>query len=183
MECNRSPRRAAVLLILYPRNGEPCLVLTRRTEQVADHKGQICFPGGAVETADSSELEAALREAQEELGIDPAQLRVLCALEPVHTVATNYVIAPFVAYASSRPAFRPAEREVAELIEVPVAALLDPAALTVERWDTHGVQRDVYFYRFGEHIIWGATARIVKQFLDRCYSREWWERTLANAGH
>ncbi len=87
---------------------------------------------------------------------------------------TNYLINPFVAYTPRRPALRPDPFEVADAFDVPLAALLDPAVVRVETWDTHGVTRDVYFYQYGERVIWGATARILKQFLED-YTPEWWE--------
>ncbi len=167
-------RQAAVVMILYERAGEPWALFTRRTERVADHKGQISFPGGSVDPTDKSLVETALREAQEELGIDPASLRVVAALKPVFTVVTRYIIAPFVAYVPRRPEVRPDAFEVAEVIDAPLTALLDPAVRRVEKWDSQGVPREVYFYQYGEHNIWGATARILKQFLDG-YTPEWWE--------
>jgi len=171
-------KKAAVVLILYERDGEPWVLFTRRTERVADHKGQICFPGGSQDPADASLVDTALREAREELGIDPSRLRVVAGLEPVFTVVTRYVIAPFVAYTPRRPEIRPDAFEVAEVIDAPIAALLDPAIQRVEVWDSHGVPRNVYFYQYGEHNIWGATARILKQFLDRCYTPEWWQAVV-----
>jgi 8-oxo-dGTP pyrophosphatase MutT (NUDIX family) len=168
-------RRAAVALILYAQDGDPWLLFTRRTERVADHKGQISFPGGSQDPTDASLVETALREAQEELGVDPGSLRVVAGLEPVFTVVTRYIITPFVAYTPRRPEVRPNAFEVAEVIDVPIPALLDPAIRRVEVWDSHGVPREVYFYQYGEHNIWGATARILKQFLERCYTSEWWQ--------
>lgn len=170
-------REAAVLLVLYPRDGEPWIVFTRRTERVADHKGQISFPGGSKEPEDRSLVETALRETREELGVDPGTLRVVASLAPVFTVATRYVIAPFVAYTSARPPIEPDPFEVAEVIDVPIRALLDPKTRRVEIWDSHGVPREVYFYDYGEHVIWGATARILKQLLDT-YDDGWWDSVV-----
>lgn len=171
-------KQAAVVLIVYEQDGEPYLLLTRRTERVADHKGQICFPGGSLDLEDKSAVSAALREAEEELGVDPRSLRLVAGLEPVYTVVTRYVIEPFVAYSPRRPELRPDSFEVAEVIDVRVAALLDPTARRVETWDTHGAPREVYFYQYGSHVIWGATARILSQFLES-YTPEWWQAVVS----
>lgn len=170
-------RQAAVLLVVYERDGEPWILFEKRTDRVADHKGQICFPGGSMDPPDATLVDTALRETQEELGVPPETVRVVGALAPVFTVATRYVIAPYVAYTPVRPAISPDAFEVAEVIDAPVAALLDPQTRRVEVWDSHGVPREVYFYDFGEHVIWGATARILKEFLD-AYTDEWWRAVV-----
>lgn len=162
---------AAVLILLYPhRSGPraalvPHLALTRRTEALPRHRGQISLPGGRWDPEDGSLLQTALREAQEELGVDPAQLEVWGCLEPEHIVVSHYLVAPFVAYSPRRPAFRPAPGEVAELIEVPLALLLDPTTLAEEIWEIRGAPREVSFYRHGEHKIWGATARVLAKLV------------------
>ncbi len=158
---------AAVLVLLYPhRSGpraalRPHLALTRRTEALPRHGGQISLPGGRWDPEDGSLLHTALREAQEELGLDPAQLEMWGYLEPEYIVVSQYLVAPFVAYSPRRPAFCPAPGEVAELIEVPLALLVEPTTLAEEIWEIRGAPRQVSFYRHGEHKIWGATARVL----------------------
>ena len=158
---------AAVLILLYPHapgrgdEAAPHLVLTRRTAALRRHSGQISLPGGRWDPADGPLLRTALREAEEELGVDPATLSVWGRLEPEHIVVSHYLVAPFIAYAPRRPAFRPAPSEVAELIEVPLPVLLDPTTLAEEIWELRGMPRQVAFYRHGEHKIWGATARVL----------------------
>jgi len=157
---------AAVLILLYPRLGasdapEPYLVLTRRTEALARHSGQISLPGGRFDPGDRSLLGTALRETHEELGVDPAELTIWGRLEPEWIVVSHYLVSPFIAYAPRRPDFRPAPSEVAEVIEVPLAVLLDPTTLAEEIWEIQGVERQVVFYRHEEHKIWGATARVL----------------------
>jgi len=160
---------AAGLVLLYPhlRAGagqeEPHIVLTRRTTALRRHSGQISLPGGRYDLEDGSLLRTALRETEEELGIDPATLTLWGRLEPEHIVASHYALAPFVAFAPRRPVLRPAPAEVAEVIDLPLAHLLDPATLEEEVWDFQGVPRRVSFYRLREHKIWGATARILHQ--------------------
>lgn len=158
---------AAVLILLYPHaqapGGEPLphLVLTRRTEVLPRHSGQISLPGGRWDQSDGPLLRTALREAREELDVDPSQLTIWGRLEPEPIVVSHYLVAPFVAYAPRRPEFRPAPSEVAELIEVPLPVLLDPTTLAEEIWEIRGTERQVSFYRHGEYKIWGATARVL----------------------
>ena len=161
----------AVLILLYPRASDggggvvPHLALTRRTEALRSHRGQISLPGGRHDAVDGSLLRTALREAREELAVDPAALEVWGRLEPERIVVSHYLVASFVAYAPARPDFRPNPSEVAELIEVPLPLLLDPATLTEEVWEIRGAPRQVAFYRHGEHKIWGATARVLGQLV------------------
>jgi 8-oxo-dGTP pyrophosphatase MutT (NUDIX family) len=156
-----------VLVLLYPHRSDgfegpvPHLVLTRRTEAMPRHRGQISLPGGRFDPAEGSLLRTALREAQEELGVDPSTLAIWGQLEPERINASHYLIAPYVAYASRRPDFRPQPSEVAEVIEVPLPLLLDPTTLAEEIWEIQGTPRQVVFYRHGEHKIWGATARVL----------------------
>ena len=163
---------AAGLVLLYPHrlpaapataDAVPHLVLTRRTTALRRHSGQISLPGGRYDAEDGSLLRTALRETEEELGVDPADLTIWGRLEPEHIVATHYALAPFVAYTPRRPDFRPAPAEVAEVIDLPLAQILDPSSLQEEIWELQGTPRRVSFYRHAEHKVWGATARILHQ--------------------
>jgi len=157
---------AAVLLLLYDKDSAPHIVLTRRTNHVAAHKGEISLPGGAYEEdKDLSLLHTALREAAEEVGIEAAGLRILGRLPLVYTMSSNFAIMPYVAATPQRPSFYPDPIEVAEVLEVPLEALRDPAALQEEDWDFDGMARRIWFYAHGEYKIWGATARILSEFL------------------
>lgn len=157
-------RPAAVLLLLYERAGEPVTLLTRRSQHVGGHKGEISLPGGSPEPGDESLYATALRECWEEIGVPPEAVTLVGVLEPVLTVISNFAITPFVARLA-RPAFTPNPREVDELIELPLRRLTEPGALREELWERDGVPRTVYFYAHGEHVIWGATARILRQFV------------------
>ena len=157
--------RAAVLIPIVDR-GEPCLVFTKRTQRVATHKGQISFPGGAVDPGDGSFLEAALRECEEEIGLPRAAVEPLGALDDTETVATPFVITPWVGVIRELVAWRTDGEEVERVIEVPFAALAAPGGLRVEHWERDGVVRAVYFFDYDGDTIWGATARILKHYLD-----------------
>jgi len=158
-----APRRAGVLVPLFVRDGALWVVLTRRTETVEHHRGQISFPGGGEEPDDDGLLDTALRETEEEIGVAPDDVRYLGRLSPIVTV-TDFYVEPYVGAIPQPYAFRPAEAEIAAIIEAPVAALLDPAVL--ERRPFPGRPEPVLFYHHGEHVIWGATARILKELLD-----------------
>jgi 8-oxo-dGTP pyrophosphatase MutT (NUDIX family) len=156
---------AAVLLALVDR-GEAHILFARRTERVAHHRGQISFPGGTLAPGDASLEAAALRECEEEIGLPPAAVEVLGALDDTETVATRFVITPFVGLVRRAVAWTPDGHEIEQVIEVPVTALLDRAAFRVEHWEHQGARRPVYFFDYRDATIWGATARILKQYLD-----------------
>jgi len=157
---------AAVLLLLYEKAGEPYVVLTRRTEDVEHHKGETSFPGGAFDANDGDMLTTALRETEEEIGVRPEDVEVLGQLDDIVTI-TGFLVSPFVAVlrTSSYP-FVVNAQEVAELVEVPLRHLMDERNL--ERGSRHYGDRWLPFlsYHYGDHRIWGATARIFKGFFD-----------------
>lgn len=158
-------RRAGVLLLLYPCQDELCMVLTRRTDWLGNHRGQISLPGGSLEPGETTQ-EAALREAHEELAVEPSSLEILGQLSPLYIPPSGFCIYPTVAFASPRPDFVPEEAEVAEVIEVPLAHLVDPLTRCLESWELHGQQVEVPFYRIGTHKVWGATAMVLCEFLS-----------------
>jgi 8-oxo-dGTP pyrophosphatase MutT (NUDIX family) len=164
-EAGDSCLRAGVLVLIYPREGNYFLVLTRRTSQVAHHQAQISFPGGHMDEHESA-VEAALREAEEEINIVPAEVRVLGGLTPLYISPSNYCIYPVVAAAERRPDFRPSPHEVAEVIEVPLDHLLDLRNIKKEKWPLRGIEVTVPFYYYRGHKIWGATAMVLAELLD-----------------
>jgi 8-oxo-dGTP pyrophosphatase MutT (NUDIX family) len=161
-------RESAVLLLLYPHAGDDCVVFQVRTHLVAHHRGEISLPGGARDRTDASLEHTALREAHEEIGIAPDTVEVLGRLDDTATRASNYRVTPFVgalvpgadAVATAR-----ATREVTELLYVPVAHLLGAESRAWRVVDDGGVPTPTPAFAFGEHLIWGATARIVTQFV------------------
>lgn len=157
--------RAAVLVPIVDRGG-PCLVFAKRTERVAHHRGQVSFPGGIVDPTDASPLAAALRESQEEIGLPPSAVEPLGLLDDTETVATRFVITPVVGLVRVPPAWRPDGQEIERVLEVPFAALADRGRHRVEWWERDGVRRPVYFFDWDGDTIWGATARILRHYLD-----------------
>jgi len=157
-------RQAGVLMLLYPQNGQLHFPLTRRPESVEFHKGQISLPGGSQENTESLR-QAALREAQEEIGVEQSAVEVLGQLTWLFVPPSNFCVQPFVGYTPRRPDFQIEEKEVAELIEAPLDKLLDPATAREEDWDIRGGIWRIPFYQFGPHKVWGATAMVLAEFV------------------
>lgn len=158
------PRQAGVLLFLYPVQGVLYLVLTVRTSNLNHHSGQISLPGGGWEEGDASLQETALREAEEEIGIVTDGLELLGPLTTLYVPPSNNIVHPFVACAPHRLVFRPDPKEVAELLEVPLHLLLDPATQREEDWTWRDAPLRVPFYAVGEYKVWEATAIILAEF-------------------
>lgn len=160
-------RKAAVLIGLFEEGGETYLAFIRRASTLRAHSGEIAFPGGAVDLSDASPVVTALREAQEEIGLNPSRVEVVGVMPPVFTVVSNFLITPVVAYLPRGPGLLELqESEVAELILLPLQGLADPAIFHSEEWVRAGVPRTVYFYDYGPYRIWGATARILNGLLE-----------------
>jgi 8-oxo-dGTP pyrophosphatase MutT (NUDIX family) len=170
----RSTIAAAVLVPLYVRDGAVHAVFTERRRDLPRHAGEISFPGGRRDPDDTTLLITALREAQEEIGLDPESVEILGALQPIPTIATGYAIYPFVGLIPSEQTWAPSEREVAAVIEL---SLSDVAAGYARRRLTRrGVEIRTDTYTLDGHVIWGATARIVEDLLDRLLGVELTDR-------
>ena len=160
-------RKAAVLLGLFDQEGEPTILFIRRSPTLRAHSGEIAFPGGGVDQTDSSPIMAALREAQEEIGLDPARVEVLGVLQPVFTVVSNYLVIPVVAFLPrGLGTLQLQASEVTEIILAPLHDLTNPGIFHTEEWMRGGRKRTVYFYDYGSYRIWGATARILNALLE-----------------
>ncbi|MBN1207626.1 MAG: CoA pyrophosphatase [Myxococcaceae bacterium] len=158
-------RESSVLVPLFEREGVPHILFTRRPAHLRHHANQFSFPGGGRDPEDSTPLHTALRETEEELGIERTQVRVLGMLDEVPTT-TAFRIQPFVGIIPSDGQYRPSAEEVAFILEVPLAGLRDPSLLRTEKRTVRGVEYDVHFYTYGSHVIWGATARILYNLLE-----------------
>ncbi|HVO44421.1 MAG TPA: CoA pyrophosphatase [Aggregatilineales bacterium] len=161
-----TPKLAAVLILLYPVNGDLAFALMRRTEYPGIHSGQISLPGGSCEPGESW-VQTAVRETCEEFGLcDP--IEVLGELSKVYVAPSDFEIHPIVGSLAERPAWKPDSREVAEIIEVTVPMLLDHSIKGFdERTLISGEVARIPHYRMGEHKVWGATALILSEFEHR----------------
>src|SRR5687768_5460706 len=168
-EAARQPLEPAAVLLLVVNHPEPTVVLTQRTSHLAHHAGQIAFPGGRREEADDSAEGTALREAAEEIGLDPARVQLLGRL-PEYRTSTGFVVTPVVGWAEPPLAYTPDPHEVAEVFEVPLAFLLDPSNHRYESAFYRGRMRHYWAMPYGEHFIWGATAGMLVTF-QRLISR------------
>jgi len=154
---------AAVLLLVVNRPGEPVVVFTQRTAHLADHAGQISFPGGRVEEGDEGPVHTALREAREEVGIDPALVEILGELPDYHT-STGYRVRPIVGWAEPPVEYEPDPYEVADVFEVPLAFLLETANHRYESAFYKGRLRHYWAMPWQGRFIWGATAGMLVTF-------------------
>lgn len=156
---------AGVLVLLYPKDGDYCILLNKRSASVENHKGEIAFPGGRKDGGDRTMLETALRETHEEMGVLPQDVDVLGELDDVPT-RSAYLISPHVGTLPASYRFKPNDREVAEVLEVPVAELKKSANLRNDARIVDGkvVNRPSYAYQ--GHVIFGATAQVLTQFLE-----------------
>lgn len=150
--------------VLVPILDSGSVLFTKRTEDLSRHPGEISFPGGIRQEEDTAAADTALRETQEELGIDPAAVEVLGALPPVHTFVSSILIVPFVGLLGAPPVLRPNPGEIAEVLVFPLDELA--AAEKKVEWElTVGVYRG-NAYEMGDHTIWGATAHILHSLLE-----------------
>ena len=163
-----SLRPAAVLLPLVARDAGLSVLLTRRTDHLHHHAGQICFPGGRVEDDDGGVVNAALREAHEEIGLAPDRVTPVGLLDDYETV-TGFLVTPVVGFVT--PGFRLVldEFEVADAFEVPLAFVLDPDNHQVHSRMRHGERRHYYVFEYGERYIWGATAGMLMNLYRRLH--------------
>ena len=157
---------SAVLVPIYYRQGQYYILFTQRTERVKEHKGQISFPGGACQEGDRTLLDTALRESAEEIGLAPGEVKILGELDDTLTETSNYNISPFVGVIPWPYQLKVDGWETEEIIEVPISALMDKNSLRQETKIIGGQQVTSYFYHYRGRVIWGATARILHQFLD-----------------
>lgn len=160
-------RKAAVLLGLFAVEGEMHLLFIHRATTLRSHSGEIAFPGGGSEVIDSSLVMTALREAQEEIGLDPSNVEILGLLHPVFTVVSNYLIVPVVAFLPEGLGMLQLQpSEVTDILLASVRGLADPAIFHTEQWTREGQSRTIYFYHYEGYRIWGATARILNELLE-----------------
>ena len=162
-----APRQAAVLVPIVLHD-HVTVLLTQRSAHLRDHSGQIAFPGGKIDPLDPSPLATALREAEEEIGLDPARVRPLGYLDP-YLSGTGFWVLPVVGLVTPPLGLALNPQEVAEAFEVPLAFLLDPDHHQLHTREWKGRQRRYYAIPFGDRYIWGVTAGIIRNFYERLY--------------
>lgn len=157
---------AAVLVPLFEEDGEGRVILTRRSPALRSHTHEVSFPGGRMEEGEAP-LAAALREASEEIGLDPAEVEILGQLAPLATISKRSAITPFVGVLRGRPVLRPNPAEVEHAFDVALVELVDDIVYREERWDLPNLpDRPMHFFHLPHDIVWGATARILYELLE-----------------
>jgi 8-oxo-dGTP pyrophosphatase MutT (NUDIX family) len=157
--------RAANLVPLHEKDGEAHVLLTRRPKHMRRHPGQLSVPGGRIDPGEDA-LAAALREAREEIGLDPARVEVLGRLSETLVLQSAFRLTPWVASVPYPYPYVAEPGEVAEILHVPIAALLRPGVHRVEPREVYGMNLDVHFFQLGDDQLWGATARVIWELLE-----------------
>ncbi len=157
-------RHSGVLLLLFPVREVPHFVLTVRDRRLPQHAGQVSLPGGAVE-GDESPRETALREAREEIGVDPRSVAILGRLSPLHVPVSGFVLHPLVGTTDAAPALVSQQGEVEQILDVSLDRLSDPSILRVEQRVHDGRKTEVPYFALEQHRVWGATAMVLAEFL------------------
>ncbi|HWC11143.1 MAG TPA: CoA pyrophosphatase [Acidimicrobiales bacterium] len=157
---------AAVLLALFEEHDEARVLLTRRARHLRSHHGEVAFPGGRLEPGEEP-VAAAVREAAEEVGLDPARVHVVGRLTPLPTLSSGALVSPFVGVLGGRPALTLAPGEVESAFDVSLSELMEEGVYHEERWDLPGwPDRPVHFFDLADDVVWGATARILHELLS-----------------
>lgn len=161
---------ASVLIPIFHKGGEYYLLLTKRTDTLVYHKGQICFPGGAQHISDKSPVDTALRETFEEIGVKPDNVQVLGQLDRMSTLTSNFLVTPFVGFIDYPHDFNINRDEIDELVEIPLNILADKQHYHEEEYNVGGEKKRGIVYEYNNKVIWGATARMIKQLADIVYA-------------
>jgi 8-oxo-dGTP pyrophosphatase MutT (NUDIX family) len=163
------PRPAAVLCALFEEDGDSWVVLTRRSTRLRSHTGEVSFPGGRLDQGETA-VSAALREADEEVGIPPSTVEIIGRLSPLATMTSRSAIVPFVGVLRQRPVLHPNPAEVDRAFSVPLSELMAPGVYHEERWGfPGGGDRAIHFFELPGDTVWGATAKMLRELLDRTY--------------
>lgn len=165
-------RASAVLVPLYEVDGDVHMILTRRAQHLRSHRGEVSFPGGGQE-GDEDLPTTALRESQEEIGLDPSAVELIGELDHLETVTSRSFITPYVGVLPRKPELEPNEAEVEKILHVRLRELLDPSIFREERWGLAPLDRPIYFFEIVGDTIWGATAFMLRNLLALLTGTEW----------
>jgi 8-oxo-dGTP pyrophosphatase MutT (NUDIX family) len=161
----KDARIAAVLILLYPDNGSIFTVFMQRHDYKGVHGGQISFPGGKKEQSDKNVIQTAIREANEETGVDPLKISVIDTLTPLFIPVSNMIVTPVVGWTKEKPVFYHQAEEVVFLIHADLKTLLDQSIVKTKPFEIRGEMIDVKYFDYEGNMIWGATAMILHEFL------------------
>lgn len=162
-----NPKKAAVLILCYPKNGQTNLVLIVRNSYPGVHSSQIGFPGGKVEIEDKNLMHTAIRETEEEVGVPQKEIEIIKPLSEVYIPPSNFLVQPYIAFVKSTPNFKPDAREVKKVLEVPLSVLLDHNTLIKTNMSTsYADNLEVPAFFIQDYVVWGATAMMLSEFKD-----------------
>ncbi len=163
----KNPRKAAVMMLIYPKNDKTHLVLIVRNSYPGVHSSQIAFPGGKVELEDESLTHTALRETHEEIGIHPEKIKVIKTFTEIYIPPSNFLVAPFLGISHSELTFTEQIEEVAGIIELPIIDFLNEETIITKKMDTsYGFDIEVPTFKINEHYVWGATAMMMSELKE-----------------
>ena len=162
-----NPKRAAVLMLVYPKEGQSVLALIERNSYKGVHSSQIAFPGGKIESFDASPLYTALRETEEEIGVAREKVTIVSPFSELYIPPSNFKVSPFLGYCDQMPLFIPDPREVASMVDLPLSILLDDRFTEMRRMATsYSESIDVPVFKVGAHAVWGATAMMLSELKE-----------------
>jgi 8-oxo-dGTP pyrophosphatase MutT (NUDIX family) len=158
-------RVAAVLILLFPVNQSVHTIFMQRPEYKGVHGGQISFPGGKQEPEDENTIQTALREANEETGVDPTKVEVIGTLTPLFIPVSNMIVTPVIGWTDEKPVFKYRPEEVVFLIDADLMRLIDPSIVQTKPFEIRGELVEVKYFNYDDNTIWGATAMILQELL------------------
>jgi 8-oxo-dGTP pyrophosphatase MutT (NUDIX family) len=156
-------KEAAVIILLYPKDGSIHTVFIQRPVYDGVHGGQISFPGGKKESSDPDLIHTAIREASEEIGVNSNEINVIATLTPLYIPVSNIIVTPVVGWMEKQPVFSRQEEEVVFIIEADIKTLIKPSTIKVKPFEIRGEMIDIKYFDYLDNVIWGATAMILHE--------------------